>query len=129
MKDVNKIILMGRVGADPIQRETRSGLAVVNFPLATSRRLKADAEGGGGGDSPGEGANEETQWHRIVVWGRDAENCAQYVRKGQPLFIEGSVRTRKFEAKDGSSRVAFEVHAENVIFLPAPQGTRVAEAV
>lgn len=111
MKDVNKIILIGRLGNDPVQRETKNGLAVVHFPLATSRRL-ADAD-----PKDGDQPKEETQWHRVVVWGKQAEACKQYLDKGQAVFVEGSVRSRQYTNKDGTSRVAFEVHAENVSFL------------
>jgi single-strand DNA-binding protein len=125
MKDVNKVILIGRVGADPIQRETRQGVSVVNFPLATSRRLRAEAVGEAlkSAEEPGAEAgkqgefSEETEWHRVVAWGREAESCAQFLRKGQPVYVEGMIRSRKFEAKDGAQRTAFEVHAESVSFL------------
>lgn len=125
MKDVNKVILIGRVGADPIQRETRQGVSVVNFPLATSRRLRAEAVGEAvkteevfGTEAPAKGEySEETEWHRVVAWGREAESCAQFLRKGQPVYVEGMIRSRKFEAKDGAQRTAFEVHAESVSFL------------
>lgn len=126
MRDVNKIILVGRVGADPIQRETKNGIPVVNFPLATSRRMKPEGVEGQAAGERGDEAASETQWHRVVVWGRDGENCAQYLRKGQAVFVEGSVRTRKFEAKDGTPRIAFEVHAEHVSFLGRFQGLRLA---
>ena len=111
MKDVNKIILVGRLGNDPVQRETKNGLAVVHFPLATSRRL-AETEA-----KEGEQTQEETQWHRVVVWGKQAEACKQYLEKGQAVYVEGMVRSRQYTNKEGTSRVAFEVHAENVSFL------------
>ena len=113
MKDVNKIILLGRLGADPIQRETKSGISVVHFSVATSRILRGSGEAEGNNSPPA----EETQWHRIVAWGKLGENCAQYLRKGSRAYIEGSVRTRKYESKDGEARVAFEVHAEEISFL------------
>lgn len=111
MKDVNKIILIGRLGADPVQRETKNGIPVAQFPLATSRRFKQE------GDLDGEVTGEETQWHRVYVWGKQSEACAQFLKKGQPVYVEGTVRTRKYEAKDGVERTAFEVHAESVSFL------------
>jgi single-strand DNA-binding protein len=118
MKDVNKIILIGRLGADPVQRETKSGVPVVHFPIATSRRVREEGEA--------EGFNEETEWHRVVAWGKQAETCAQYLKKGEAVFIEGMMRSRKYDGKDGHSRIAFEVHADNVSFLggrrsPAPE--------
>ncbi len=120
MKDVNKIILIGRLGADPVQRETKAGLPVVQFPLATTRRTRD-----GTPDENGEeGLNEETQWHRVVAWGKQGENCAQYLKKGAPVFIEGMVRSRKFDAKDGTSRLSFEVHADYVNFLGWPSRGR-----
>lgn len=112
MKDVNKIILIGRLGADPILRETKTGAVVVHFPVATSRWVKPT--------EPTEGepkAAEETQWHRIVAWGRQGEVCAQYLKKGQKVYVEGSVLSRKYEGKDGTERMSFEVIAENVSFL------------
>ena len=126
MKDVNKIILVGRLGSDPVARETKSGISVVNFSVATSRKLKS--EGTEEGAEVGT-ALEETQWHRIVAWGKQGEICSQYLRKGQPVYIEGSVRTRKFESKDGAERIAFEVHAESVSFLGRSSRTPELEAV
>lgn len=110
MKDVNKIILMGRLGADPIRRETKAGNPVVHFPLATSKKLKGTEEG--------DTLKEETQWHRVVVWGKQGEDCATFLKKGQGVFIEGSLKSRKYEAKDGTERYSFEVIADSVSFLP-----------
>jgi single-strand DNA-binding protein len=104
MRDVNKIILIGRLGADPAQKETKSGIAMVTFPLATSRKI-------------GEEGEEETQWHRVITWGKQAEHCKQFLAKGNSVYVEGSVRTRKYDGKDGISRTTFEVHAESVSFL------------
>ena len=112
MKDVNKVILIGRLGADPVQRETKNGTPVVHFPIATSRRIRSEAEDGG------EKTSEETQWHRVVAWGKQGEACAQYLKKGQTAFVEGMFRSRQFDGKDGASRMSFEVHAENVSFFP-----------
>ena len=111
MKDVNKVLLIGRLGNDPVRRETKNGLAVTNFSLATSRKIFAQ--------NPGAEAveREETQWHNVVVWGKQAETCKQYLAKGQAVFIDGMIRTRKYTNKDGGTRYAFEVHAENVSFL------------
>lgn len=113
MKDFNKIILLGRLGADPIVRETKTGQSVTHFPLATSRRIASQA------DSSAEGAErvEETQWHRVVVWGKQGQACAQFLKKGQSVLVEGSMRSHKYEGKDGKERVSLEVYAENVSFL------------
>ncbi|OFZ55878.1 MAG: hypothetical protein A2428_06470 [Bdellovibrionales bacterium RIFOXYC1_FULL_54_43] len=112
MQDVNKIILVGRLGANPILRETKAGTSVVHFPLATSRRLRDDGEER---DEPSH--SEVTQWHRVVVWGKLGEFCSQYLKKGHPVYVEGSFRSHKYDTKEGESRVAFEVHAEKVSFL------------
>jgi single-strand DNA-binding protein len=135
MRDVNKIILVGRLGADPIERTTTQGTAVVHFPLATQIRgkkmseaaqeteealpLEAEREGEkeNGKEDAKENAKEETQWHRVVVWGKQGQACAQYLKKGNAVFIEGSVKSRKFDGADGKSRYSFEVHAESVSFL------------
>ncbi len=112
MKDVNKIILIGRLGADPVLRETKTGAVVVHFPVATSRWVKPT--------EPSEDEipkTEETQWHRIVAWGRQGEACAQYLKKGQKVYVEGSLLSRKYEAKDGTEKMSFEVIADTVSFL------------
>lgn len=115
MSDLNKMIIIGRLGTDPVQRETKSGTAVVHFPVATTRRMR---NGNGEGDF-----TEETQWHRIVAWGRQAETCAKYLKKGDSVFVEGSVRSQKYQGKDGAQRIAFEVHADRVNFLNGSRRT------
>ena len=113
MKDVNKVMLIGRLGANPVLRETKNGVPVVHFPLATSRRLSSESKEG----EP----KEETQWHRVVTWGKQGESCAQFLEKGASVFVEGSMRSHKYEGKDGNARLAFEVHAESVSFLSPPR--------
>ncbi|OFZ69462.1 MAG: hypothetical protein A3K03_02430 [Bdellovibrionales bacterium RIFOXYD1_FULL_44_7] len=108
MTDVNKILLIGRLGTDPVQRTTKNGSPVVHFSLATSRRFKS---------AEAEEPMRETQWHNIVAWGKQGEACAQYLKKGSSVFIEGVVKTRKYEDKEGAKRVSFEVHAQHVNFL------------
>jgi single-strand DNA-binding protein len=108
MKDVNKVMLIGRLGADPTLLTTKNGYSVSNFSLATSRKYR---------DPKDETAlKEDTAWHRVVVWGRDAENCAKYLKKGNRAYVEGHIRTRKYE-KDGTERFISEVYAESVGFL------------
>lgn len=119
MKDVNKIILIGRLGADPVLRETKTGGVVVHFPVATSRRVKSTEPTENEEVKP---MTEETQWHRIVAWGRQGETCAQYLKKGQKVYVEGSILSRKYEAKDGVERMSFEVIAETVSFLGGGRG-------
>ncbi|MGE4107133.1 MAG: single-stranded DNA-binding protein [Bacteriovoracia bacterium] len=127
MKDVNKVILMGRLGADPIRRETKSGKTVVRLSVATERRLTRAAD-----ESDDTGSEEKavTQWHQVVAWGRQAEACAQYLKKGRAVYVEGSIKSRKYEDKDGNPRQSFEISAREVNFLPgrtAPLASVVAE--
>lgn len=125
MKDLNKIFLMGRLGSTPLRRETKNGLAVTHFSLATSRRVKSADSSGAFGESPS-AWEDETQWHRVVVWGKQAENCAQYLKKGSSVFLEGRIQSHKYLSKETSSsgapieRTAFEVHTDNVTFLNTP---------
>ena len=121
MKDMNKVILIGRLGADPVLRETKTGAVVVHFPVATSRRVKS-TEPSEEDPKTEERKTEETQWHRIVAWGTQGEACARYLKKGEKVYVEGSVLSRKYEGKDGRERVAFEIVAENVGFLGGRSG-------
>jgi single-strand DNA-binding protein len=119
MKDLNKIILIGRLGNDPVRRETKNGTPVTHFSLATSRKLtEGQAEDG----TPSEN-REETVWHSIVVWGRQAEVCFQFLRKGRTVYVEGAMRKRTYNSKDGQPRVSFEVHADSVGFLGGLSGS------
>lgn len=119
MKDVNKMIVIGRLGATPIQRQTKSGTAVVHFSVATARRVQE-------GTPENPKYREETQWHRIVVWGKQGETCAQYLKKGNLVYVEGSIRSHNYEDKAGLTRLSFELHAETVNFLSG--GIRSEEA-
>ncbi len=135
MKDLNKIILIGRLGADPVQRETKSGIPVVQFSLATSRTKRrridgmlAEGEVERGADSNPESSEfkeyeEETVWHKVVAWGKQGEVCARRLKKGQSVFVEGSLRSRKYMDKENISRMSFEVHADSVGFLPSSIGS------
>jgi len=107
MASVNKVILIGNLGRDPELRYTQSGSAVTNFTLATNEKWR-DKDGNN---------QERTEWHRIVVWGRSAENCAQYLQKGRSVYIEGRLQTRDWEDKDGNKRQTTEVNALTVQFL------------
>ena len=104
---VNKVILIGNVGADPELRYTAGGTAVTNFNIATNESWT---------DSSGE-RQERTEWHRIVVWGRLAEICNQYLRKGSKVFIEGRLQTRSWETQDGQKRYTTEVVARDMQML------------
>lgn len=107
MSSVNKVILVGRLGADPEQRYTPSGAAACNFTMATSEKWK-------GKDGQ---ANERTEWHRIQVWGKLAEICAKYLAKGSQAYVEGRLQTRSWDDKDGNKRYTTEIVAQQVVFL------------
>ena len=104
---VNKAILVGNLGRDPEVRFTASGRAVANFTVATSERW-SDADGN---------RKEHTEWHNIVVWGKQAENCGQYLSKGRQVYIEGSIRRREYDDKEGNKRYVTEIIAQTVRFL------------
>ncbi len=107
MASVNKVILVGNLGRDPELRYTQGGQGVANFTLATNERWK-DRDGNN---------QERTEWHRIVVWGKQAENCAQYLQKGRSVYLEGRLQTREWEDKEGVKRHTTEIVAQTVQFL------------
>lgn len=104
---VNKVILIGHLGADPDMRYTPSGAGVCELRLATSESWK---------DKNGQ-RQERTEWHRIVVWGKTAEICAKYLAKGRQVFIEGRIQTRSYDDKEGQKRYITEIIANDVQFL------------
>ena len=114
MASVNKVILIGNLGRDPELRYTASGQGVANFTLATNERWR-DKDGNN---------QERTEWHRIVVWGKSAENCAQYLQKGRSVYVEGRLQTRDWEDKEGNKRQTTEIVALNVTFLGSREGGR-----
>jgi len=104
---VNKVILVGNLGKDPESRTTQGGHTVTNMRIATTERQK-DSDGNWG---------EHTEWHSIVCWGRTAENTAKYLSKGRQIYVEGRLRTRKWQDRDGNDRWSTEVVADTVQFL------------
>lgn len=104
---INKVMLIGRLGQDPELKYTPSGAAVCNFSLATTESW-ADKSGQ---------KQERTEWHRVVVWGKLAELCNQYLAKGRQAFVEGSLQTRSWDGKDGTKRYTTEINAKSVQFL------------
>ena len=104
---VNKVILVGRLGADPEVRTTQSGTEVANLRLATDERRK-DKDGNWG---------SHTEWHRVTCFGKTAENVGRFCQKGKQLYIEGKISTRKWQDKDGADRWSTEVVADQVRFL------------
>lgn len=116
---VNRVILVGNLGRDPEVRFTANGRALARFSLATTERW-TDQDGN---------KQERTEWHNIVVWGKQAETCGQYLSKGRQVFIEGSIRSRQYEDKDGNKRSITEIVARDVRFLGggrAPQEAAVS---
>ncbi len=111
MAGVNKVILVGRLGADPEVRYTPSGVAVANFSIATSEEWKDKNTGE---------KKEQTEWHRIVVWRRLAEICGEYLHKGSQVYIEGRLQTRSWEDKDGNKRWTTEILALTMQMLGSP---------
>lgn len=113
---INKVILIGNVGKDPEVRHLDSGVAVASFPLATSETYK----------------NKEnqkvtnTEWHNIVVWRGLADVAEKYVKKGNPLYIEGKIRTRSWDDKDGVKRYTTEIVADNMQMLGTKQSNEEA---
>jgi single-strand DNA-binding protein len=105
-RSVNKVILLGHLGKDAETRFTTSGAAVTNFTLATNRRWKDQQTGDW---------KEETDWHNVVLW--RSENLANYLTKGKQVYVEGRLRTRSYDDKDGNKRYVTEVQADDVLLL------------
>lgn len=104
---LNKVQLIGHLGADPESRFTTSGSAVTNFTLATNESWRAD---------DGE-TKEKTEWHRVVVFGKRAETVAEYMKKGQLVYVEGRLQTRSWEDKDKVKRYTTEILCDNFTML------------
>ena len=105
-RSVNKVILLGHLGKDAETRFTPQGTAVTNFTLATNRRWKDQQTGDW---------KEETDWHNVVLW--RSENLSNYLQKGKQVYVEGRLRTRSWDDKDGNKRYTTEVVADDVILL------------
>ncbi len=114
MRGVNKVILIGNLGRDPEIRYTTSGQAVANFTLATTE-IRTNKDGK---------KDEFTEWHRIVAWGRLAEICGEYLSKGKTVYIEGALRTRSWEDKEGKKRWTTEVIVQNMQMLGGPSAEK-----
>lgn len=106
-RGVNKVILIGNLGADPELKYTPSGTPVCTFRLATSESFK-DREGN---------MQERTEWHRIVAWAKLGEIAAQYLAKGRQVYIEGAIRTRSWEDQSGERKYMTEIVARDIQFL------------
>ena len=112
-RGVNKVILVGNLGADPETRSMPSGMTVTNIRIATSESWKDKASGA---------QQERTEWHSIALFGRLGEIAAEYLRKGSQVFVEGKLRTRKWQDKQGNDRVTTEIIADNMQMLGARAG-------
>ncbi|MBW1879319.1 MAG: single-stranded DNA-binding protein [Deltaproteobacteria bacterium] len=104
---INKVILVGNLGADPETRTAASGTVVSNLRIATNERVK-DRDGNWG---------DHTEWHRVVCFGRTAENVTRYLHKGSQIYVEGRLRTRKWQNREGHDQYTTEVVSDQVRFL------------
>ncbi len=113
MASVNKVILIGNLGADPETRYMPSGDAITNIRIATSERWKDKASGE---------MKEATEWHRVAFFGRLAEIAGEYLKKGSPVYVEGRIRTRKWQDKEGQDRYTTEIVADAMQLLGSRGG-------
>jgi single-strand DNA-binding protein len=107
MSGVNKVIIVGRLGADPESKTLDGGQTVANMSLATSEKW-TDKDGN---------KQEKTEWTRVTCWGKTAENCAKYLKKGSQAYVEGKLQTRSWEDEQGNKKYMTEVVAQTVQFL------------
>ena len=107
MASVNKVILVGNLGADPEVRYTQGGQAVTELRMATSEQWT---------DKDGQ-RQERTEWHAVTVWGKTAELCGQYLAKGRKVYVEGRLESREYTDKEGVKRKVWEIRADKVTFL------------
>jgi len=113
MASVNKVILIGNLGRDPETRYAPSGSAICNVRIATTRNWKDKATGE---------KREETEWHSVVFYDRLAEIAGEYLKKGRPVYVEGRLKTRKWQDKDGQDRYTTEIIAESMQLLGSRDG-------
>ena len=117
MASLSKVILVGNLGSDPEMRYTPNGKAVTSFRMATNHRYTTSA---------GE-TREETNWFRVSVWGKPAEQCNQFLSKGRQVYVEGRLHARNWEGQDGQTRTSLEVTADRVLFLGVRAPTSLPE--
>jgi len=111
---VNKVIILGRVGVDPEVKFMPNGNAVVNLSIATNRKFKNQDTGA---------YDDKTEWHRVVFFNKPAETIGQYVKKGQQLYVEGRLQTRKWQDKDGVEKYATDIISDNFTFIGSKSDT------
>ena len=114
MLNINRAQVLGNLTRDPEMRYTPNGQAVTNFAVATNRRWKGQE---------GQPDGEATEYHDVVVWGKQAENVTPMLKKGEPVFVEGRLQTRSWEGQDGAKRYKTEIVAETVIVLGTKSGS------
>ena len=121
LQNVNKVIIIGNLGKDPELRKTTKGNSVINLTIATNRGQK----------QPDGEWKDVTEWHRSVVWGKRAELCSEYLKKGDRVYVEGCLQTRNWTTKEGEERWSTEILSDDVKFLgsPARQGTQSESAL
>ncbi len=107
MGSVNKVILIGNLGADPELKYTPSNRPLCNLSVATNEVFK---------DKSGQ-RQERTEWHRVTVWGEQAEHCSKYLSKGRSVYVEGRLQTRSWDDKEGKKRYSTDIVADRVVFL------------
>ena len=123
---INRVFILGNLGADPELKTTNGGSSVCEMRIATSESWF---------DKSSNERKERTTWHRVIVWGKSAENCAKYLRKGSKAFVEGRIQTRDWQDQSGNKRQTTEIVANSVQFIdtksggggqrdPAPKGGR-----
>ncbi|MBM4280219.1 MAG: single-stranded DNA-binding protein [Deltaproteobacteria bacterium] len=113
MAGVNKVILVGNLGRDPEVRFAQSGMAICKLSVAVTERVK-----------DGDAWKEATEWFRVTVFGKTAENAGQYLQKGKQVYVEGRLKTDKYKDKDGAEKTSVEVIANTLQFLGGPGGAR-----
>jgi len=112
MAGLNKVMIIGNLGADPEMRYTADGNALTSFRVASSRNYS----------TPEGERREETEWFSVVAWRKLAEQCSQFLQKGRRVYVEGRLRTRSWDTPDGQKRYRTEVVADRVLFLDRPGG-------
>ena len=111
MASMNRVTLVGNLGQDPELRYTQNQIPVVNFSVATTE-TRTDAQGN---------RQDQTEWHRVIVWNKQAENVAKYLKKGRPVLVEGKITYRKWQDKNGMDRYTTDIVAQRVLFLGSAQ--------
>lgn len=109
---LNKVMLIGNLGADPEVKQTASGTQVCRLSIATNERRKTAA-----GDW-----QDATEWHRVVAFGRTAENAARFLKRGRSVYVEGKIRTSKYQDKEGRDKWSTEVICDQLVFLSGGEG-------